>query len=168
MVKWYPNAGRSEATPADFDKPCGAGTRTGRSARSVSSGNVVVRVTKPAASWILYLRDISQALGRWCRSLPAAIPTPAGTRAGTDQRWVTVPATGRRHGRRHGRATEPVAKDRKPRSQVNNHTAADLITYRCLPAKASRFGSLLNLVSMFMTLNHAIYTPHKVTQTGTR
>ena len=42
--------------------------------------------------------------------LPAAIPTPAGTRAGIDLRWVTVPVTGRRHGRRHGRATEPIAQ----------------------------------------------------------
>ena len=32
--------------------------------------------------------------------------TPAGTRAGIDQRWVTVPVTGQSH----GRATEPIAK----------------------------------------------------------
>ncbi len=44
-----PCAGRSEETPADIDQPCGAGTRTGRSSRSVSSRNVVVWVTKPAA-----------------------------------------------------------------------------------------------------------------------
>ena len=37
-------------------------------------------------------------------------PTPAGTRAGFDKRWATVPVTGRRHGRRHGRATEPIAE----------------------------------------------------------
>ena len=43
---------------------------------------------------------------RRCGSLlPAVVPTPAGTRAGIGQRWVTVPVTGRRH----GRATEPIA-----------------------------------------------------------
>ena len=57
------------------------------------------------------------------------IPTPAGTRAGIDERWVTVPATGRRHGRRHDRATEPIAKGLQHRSQVIIHTAAGLVTH---------------------------------------
>ena len=62
---------------------------------------------------------------RWFRSLPAAIPSPAGTRAGIDQRWVTVPATGRRH----GRATEPIAEGWQLRSQVIIHTAAGFVTH---------------------------------------
>ena len=49
VMKWHPCAGRSEATPAVNDMPCGAGTYTGRSSRSISFGNVVVWVTKPAA-----------------------------------------------------------------------------------------------------------------------
>ena len=54
---------------------------------------------------------------------------PAGTRAVIDQRWVTVPVTGRSHGRRHGRATEPIAEGLQPRSQVIIRTAAGLVTH---------------------------------------
>ena len=58
---------------------------------------------------------------QWYGSPLAAIPTPAGTRAGIDERWVTVPVTRRRHGRRHGRATEPIAEGWQFESQGFRH-----------------------------------------------
>ena len=66
---------------------------------------------------------------RWFRSQPTAIPTPAGTQAGTGKRWVTVPATGRRHGRRHGRATKPIAEGWQLSSQMISYDAADFVTH---------------------------------------
>ena len=62
---------------------------------------------------------------RWCRSLLVAVPTPAGTRAGSDKRWVTMPATGRSH----GRATEPIAEGWQFRSQVIHLHSRGLVTH---------------------------------------